>query len=67
MPSKALCFGGSLAFIGKTNLGFEHLEKAIADIDPEQYRSSRYGLGITRNMGLSFAYFFGGWLHPDRA
>jgi predicted ATPase/class 3 adenylate cyclase len=37
--------GASLSFIGNIDSGFEHLEEAIAHLDTEQYRSSRFRLG----------------------
>ena len=37
--------GASLSFMGNIDLGFEHMEEAIAHLDTEQYQSSRFRLG----------------------
>ncbi len=61
--------GSSLAFTGNTNLGLEHLEKAISYIDPERHRSSRFRLGNYPGVSpyTASALILWGLGYPDRA
>jgi predicted ATPase/class 3 adenylate cyclase len=61
--------GTSLAFIGKMKPGFEHLEKAIADIGSEQYHSSHFRVGNYPGVSslITSALLLWGLGYPDRA
>ena len=61
--------GACHAFIGNIDLGLEHLQKGIAYIDPERYRSSRFRLGNYPGVTCytTSALILWGLGYPDRA
>jgi len=61
--------GASYMFTGNTNLGLEHLEKAISFIDPGRHRSSRFRLGNYPGVSCytTLALILWGLGYPDRA
>lgn len=64
-----LVLGSSLAFINELDLGMEHLEKAIAEYDPDRRRTSPFRLGndpgvVARTTSALLLWMYG---FPDRA
>jgi len=61
--------GSSYAFTGNIQLGLEHLEKGISNIDPDRQPSSRFRLGNYAGVPCytTYALILWGLGYPDRA